>query len=107
MSHLHRWLEESPPGNPVAARLRYEMGDFAGAVSIQQAYIAEYPQAAFPMREDLLGIYERARDTGIAGAIPKLDEPINMHFRIAPSVRDELPGVLGGTRPEMGASASV
>jgi DNA-binding winged helix-turn-helix (wHTH) protein/tetratricopeptide (TPR) repeat protein len=96
VSHLHQWLEESPAGNLVAARLRYEVGDFSGAVSVQQAIVAEYPQVVLPMHGELLGIYEHARDTGVAGVIPVLYEPINMHFRFTPSVRNELPAALGG-----------
>jgi tetratricopeptide (TPR) repeat protein len=96
VSHLHGWLAESPAGNLVAARLRYEMGDFAGAVSIQRGYIEAYPQADLPTHGEIMAIYERARDTGVAGAIAPLDEPVNMHFRVAPSVRSELPAKLGG-----------
>lgn len=99
VSHLHRWLEESPPGNLVAARLRYEMGDFAGAVTIQQGYMADYPQDGDAALAEILAAYEHARDTGVAAAIPKLDQPINMHFRLAPSLRNELPPALGGPVP--------
>jgi hypothetical protein len=96
VSQLHGWLDESPAGNLVAARLRYEMGDFGAAVSIQRGYIDEYPQADLPTHGEILAIYERARDTGVAGAIPLLDEPVNMHFRVAPSVGCDLPAELGG-----------
>ena len=99
VSHLQRWLEESPPGCLVAARLRYEMGDFAGAASLQQAYIAEYPESGLPLHEETLAIYERARDTGVLGAIAKLDAPINMRVLIDPSARNELPVALGGPDP--------
>lgn len=102
VSHLHRWLEESPPGNLVAARLRYEMGDFAGAVSIQRAYADAYPQLCPSLHQELLATYERARDTGVVGAIRTLDGPVNMQLRFADSVHDELPAALGGP-----AAASV
>jgi len=105
VSHLHRWLKENPAGQLVAARLRHEMGDFAGAVSIQRAYIAEYPQADLSLQEEVLAIYERARDTGVVGALRQASEPINMHMRCSPAVWAELPAALGG--PERVATPDV
>jgi len=96
VSHLHRWMQESPAGNLVAARLRYEMGDYAGALSTQQAFVAEYPQFDLRVHGEILAIYQRAHDTGFVGAIPDLTAPINLPTRFTASVRSELPAELGG-----------
>jgi hypothetical protein len=48
------------------------------------------------MPQELLATYERARDTGVVGAIRKLEVPVNMQLSFAASVHDELPEALGG-----------
>ena len=95
--HQRRWLEESPTGLLVAARLRYELNDFAGAVSIQKAYFAEYSQTWNAFHAEHLAVYEASLQTGKAATIAELPVPISMHWHVTDELRRELPAALGGS----------
>ena len=97
--HLRRWLEESPTGLLVAARLRYEMDDFAGAVDIQTTHQHEYPQTCTASHIAHLATYEEAFRTGAAATIAALPMPASMNWQVVDGVRQELQGALGGAEP--------
>jgi tetratricopeptide (TPR) repeat protein len=100
VSSLQGWLEQSQPGMLVAGRLRHAIGDRAGALEIHQACVQRYPESMTEFQQELLRTYERSSQAGREEPIPMLEEPISLHWTVAPAVLAGLPAELGGGAPK-------
>lgn len=84
------WLEQSQPGMLVAARLRFAQGDAAEAVTLQEACLDRYRDTTTSFQHELLDCYRRARRGIAVAALPRIDEPINLHWRLSIEARAEV-----------------
>jgi DNA-binding winged helix-turn-helix (wHTH) protein/tetratricopeptide (TPR) repeat protein len=107
LAPLQAWLEESQPGLMVAARAAHADGDRAGAVRLQQRCLQTFPEAATPLQFELLERYEGSLQASRGEALPRLEEAITGHWRIAPDVLGELPRELGGRAQRNSAHVDI
>ena len=99
VSDLPDWLEQSPSGAQVSARLRYADGDWGLAASLQRQFVHRYAESVTEFHRELLCIYEQSSQDGRARALPEVGEALDLHWRPTPEVIAELPALLGGTAP--------
>lgn len=97
---LDGWMQESPGGRLVAARVQLARGDARGALRTQQQFLLDYPDIHHPAHFALLDHY-RACALGEHPAAPQtIDRPLTLLFGLAPTLRHQWPARLGGERAD-------
>ncbi|HKX42503.1 MAG TPA: winged helix-turn-helix domain-containing protein [Burkholderiaceae bacterium] len=96
---LQAWLEQSQPGLMVAGRLHHARGDWDAALATHRECMRRFPDVSTEFQRALLDTYERAARDRRADAIAPLNDPITLHWQVAPHVLRELPAALGGASP--------
>ncbi len=99
IEHLQNWIEQSPEGSMVDARLRHASGDAAGAVAVQRRFSKQYAESLTRFHHDLSSTYELSLRGKQHAPIEPLAEPLFLHWRLSPARLAELP-------PEPPSSAS-
>jgi tetratricopeptide (TPR) repeat protein len=89
--HLQGWLEQSPEGRMVDARLRYASGDTAGAAAVQRRFCRQHAETLTHFHQHLAKAYELRLQGGQDLSIPPLAEPLCLHWALQPRVLAELP----------------
>lgn len=96
---LSTWMEQTPCGVQVAARLSHASGNYSAAVELQRSFVDTYADSTTDFHAQMLAEYERSAAEGVNRPLPPLQEGLDLHWHIVPELLRELPHELGGTGP--------